>query len=88
MISQASAGLARVSHGLGDLMLLSGRASEALGHHSRALERRQDRLEMMMGGVAPGQGLGLAPGPGLGLAPGPEISPTVASLSGELRMGW
>ena len=85
---QASAGLARVSHGLGALMLMSGRAGEALAHHSRALERRQDRLESMAAaapGLGPGPRLrqgeasasapGLGPGPGLaqGLGPAPVV---------------
>ena len=57
-------------------MLMSGRASEALGHHSRALERRQDRLEMM--GFTSGQGLAQGPGS----APGPGLAQGLAAASG------
>ena len=46
--NQSFAGLARVSYGVGELMFSCGRYLDALQHHLRALDRRQERLETMM----------------------------------------
>ena len=55
LANQSTAGLARVSFGVGELMYSCGRYLEALQHHHKALDRRQERLdEIIRAGEAAG----------------------------------